>query len=228
MTYASKKILIADDEEDLTWSISRSLRKENQEYEIVCVNSGDAAIKMLERHNFDLLISDIRMPGKDGLGLLNFVKQHYPEMKVIVMSAWRRADVKEFVNNDPRMSYIEKPFEINDLKDAIAKALNGNAEQSDTRLINLSLNDFVQRNSQRKFDGSLKVTNGQDHGTIHFQAGEVIHVTVGSLESESALRNMLNWNRFDYDIGLIDPPIRKTVHTGWRVLGEKGDSSTNT
>ncbi len=228
MTYASKKILIADDEEDLTWSISRSLRKDNQGYEIVCVNSGDAAIKMLERHNFDLLISDIRMPGRDGLGLLNYVKQHYPDMKVIVMSAWRRMDVQEIVNNNSTMSYIEKPFEINDLKDAIAKALNGNTEHCETRLINLSLKDIVQRKCQKKFNGSLKVTNGQDHGTITFKAGEVIHVTVGSLEGERALRNMLNWNRFDYDIGLIDPPTRTTFQAGWRVLGEKSDSNANT
>lgn len=223
MAYVPKKILIADDEEDLTWSISKSLRKENQEYEIICVNSGDAAIKMLERQSFDLLISDIRMPGKDGLGLLNFVQQHYPNMKVIVMSAWRHSDVQDIVKNNSRVCYIEKPFEIHDLKETIARALNANSESHPTRLINLSLKDIVQHNSQRKFDGSLDVSDGQDYGTKYVDGGEVIQVTVAEDKSEQALRDILNWNRFDYDIGLIDPPIRRSIHEKWRELGEKND-----
>ncbi|MDZ7330588.1 MAG: response regulator [candidate division KSB1 bacterium] len=223
MAYVPKKILIADDEEDLTWSISKSLRKENQEYEIICVNSGDAAIKMLERQSFDLLISDIRMPGKDGLGLLSFVQQHYPNMKVIVMSAWRHSDVQDIVKNDSTICYIEKPFEIHDLKETIARALNGNLESHQTRLINLSLKDIVQHNSQKKFDGSLNGSNGQDHGTKYVNGGEVIQVTVDEEESEHTFRDILNWNRFDYDIGLIDPPSRRSIHEKWRGLGEKKD-----
>ncbi len=228
MADTSKKILIADDEEDLTWSISRSLRKENQGYEILCVNSGDAALKMLERHSFDLLISDIRMPGRDGFSLLNFVRKQYPRMKVIVMSAWHRDEIQKIVKNDSMMHYIEKPFDINDLKAMIAKALNGKVDNYETRLVNLSLKEIVRRNCQKKFNGSIRVTNGQEQGTIYFKAGQVIHVAIGSLEGENALRNMLNWSRFDYDTALLDQPSTTTIHAGWKVLAENNDSNGST
>ena len=149
MTSISKTILIADDEEDLTWSISRSLRKENEHYEVICVNSGDEALKFLKRIPFDLLISDFRMPGKDGIMLLGYVKKHYPDMKVIVMSAWYGSEIREIVEKTLDMFYVEKPFEINDLKSIINKAFfNSVSDRYRDRLIDLSLKDIIRYNCQ--------------------------------------------------------------------------------
>jgi len=226
MTSNSKKILIADDEEDLTWSISRSLRKENQEYEIICVNSGEEALKFLKRIPFDLLISDIRMPGKDGFMLLSHVKEHHPEMKVIVMSAWYGSEIKEIVEKSLKMFYIEKPFEISHLKNVISHAFNDVVEKYKGRLIDLSLKDIVRYNCQNKFNGSLNVTNGKESGIIYFRAGEVIHVQVGKMEGEGAFRNVLNWNDFEYDTVLTSKPMKKTICDGWKMLLEKCNSKT--
>jgi len=124
MTSTSKRILIVDDEEDLTWSISRSLRKEDEQYEIICVNSGDEAVKFLNRISFDLLLSDIRMPGQNGLMLLGYAKKHFPDMKVIIMSAYYGPEIEALLGNRSDMFYVEKPFEIQYLKKVINWAFN--------------------------------------------------------------------------------------------------------
>ena len=220
MTSISKKILIADDEEDLTWSISRSLRKENEQYEIICVNSGDEALSFLKKISFDLLISDIRMPGKNGFMLLSYVKKYHPDMKVIVMSAWYGSEIKELVEKTTDMHYIEKPFEISHLKKIINQVFYAVSDDYKSRLVDFSLKDIISYNCLNKFNGSLNITNGKKSGIIHFQAGEVIHVQVGKMEGENAFRDVLNWNNFEYDTVLTSKPMKKTIDNGWEMLLE--------
>ena len=226
MTSISKTILIADDEEDLTWSISRSLRKENEHYDIICVNSGDEALKFLKQIPFDLLISDIRMPGQDGFMLLSYVKKYHPDMKVIMMSAWYGSEIEEIVEKTLDMFYIEKPFEIGHLKSIINRAFYYSvSDKYKGRLIDLSVKDIIRHNCQNKFDGSLSITNGKENGIIYFHAGEVIHVQVGKMEGESAFRDVLNWNSFEYDTVFTTKPTKKTIYSGWKMLLDKCDSN---
>jgi CheY-like chemotaxis protein len=221
MTSASKRIVIVDDEEDLTWSISRSLRKENGRYEIICVNSGDEALNFLNRISFDLLISDIRMPGQNGFMLLSYVKKHQPDMKVIIMSAWYGAEVKTIFERTSNIYFIEKPFDIGNLKNIINQALDNKPDKYKDRLIDLNLKDIIRHNCQKKLNGYLNVSNGKENGEIHFRAGEVIHVQVGEMEGEGAFLDVLNWNNFEYDTVLTNKPIKKTIGQDWKMLIER-------
>lgn len=224
MTSASKRILIVDDEEDLTWSIARSLRKENEQYEIICVNSGEEALEVIRRFSLDLLITDIRMPGIDGLILLDHVNKFHPGMKVIVMTASDSAEIKNMISNDNEIFYIEKPFEITQLKKIIYQAVQKSSDNYKSRLIEMNLEDIIIHNCQKKINGNIKISNGKVNGTIHIRSGEIIHVQVGALEGEKALLNVLNWSDGFYDTILTDSPIRKTINSGWRALLKKYNS----
>jgi len=224
MTSASQKILIVDDEEDLTWSISRSLRKENGQHEIICVNSGDEALNFLNQISFDLLISDIRMPGQDGFMLLNYVKKNRPDMRVIIMSAWYGAEIKAMVEKTSNIYYIEKPFDIGDLKKIIHQALKKTNNKYKNRLIDQKLKDVIKNSYRKKFNGCLNVSNGRENGVIHFRSGEVIHVQVGEIEGEGAFLDVLNWNNFKYDTIFTNQPVKKTISHDWKMLIEKYNS----
>jgi len=226
MASASKRILIVDDEEDLTWSISRSLRKENEKYRVICVNSGDEALEFLNRFSFDLLLSDIRMPGKNGFTLLNYARKYFPQMKVIIMSAWYGPEVKEIVEKTTGISYLEKPFEIQHLKNVINKTFRKVANDYKHRFLDLSLKDIIAYNCQHKFNGSIIITNGTKNGAIYFRSGEVIHAQVGELEGESAFVDVLNWHNFQYDTVLTDTPTKETISRGWKVLLDNCNSET--
>lgn len=226
MTSTSKKILLVDDEEDLTWSISRSLRKENEQYEIICVNSGDEALKFLNRISFDLLISDIRMPGQNGFTLLSYVKRYHPAMKVIIMSAWYGIEIEAIVEKSSNLYYIEKPFDIRYLKKVIDQALMNTSDKYKNRFIDLSLKDIIRYNCQNKINGYLNISNGKKNGIIHFRCGEVIHAQVGEIEGECAFLDVLNWNNFEYDTILTNKPIKKTINNDWKMLIEKYNLQT--
>ncbi|MEJ2627384.1 MAG: response regulator [bacterium] len=111
-----KKILIVDDEEDLTWSISRRLSRDNDKIKVLCANSGKSALDILSQENIDLLITDLRMPEINGWELLNKVKKKYPDTLVIVMTAHGSIEVIDALNRWGKAGYIEKPFDMNDLR----------------------------------------------------------------------------------------------------------------
>lgn len=114
------RILIADDEEGIRMFICLLLERKG--YEIVCVSDAKEALDALAEKPFDLLISDIRMPGMDGFELLKTVEQQYPSMKRILMTGYdidnyidmvRQFNVgnvlskSEMINYDEWCEYIE-------------------------------------------------------------------------------------------------------------------------
>ena len=128
MDCGKKRILIVDDEEDLTWSISKRLVKDGDSLEVTCANSGNSALEMLSKSRYDIMVTDLRMPGVSGLQLVNMVKIRYPKIRIIVMTAYGSIEVKEVLETLGTIGYIEKPFEINDLRRLIYASLEKRQE----------------------------------------------------------------------------------------------------
>jgi DNA-binding NtrC family response regulator len=128
MSNDRKRVLIVDDEEDLTWSISKKLSKEKDTLEVLCANSGNSALETLSKYRIDLVVTDLRMPGINGLQLLDRVKSQYPKTNVIVMTAYGSLEIEEALKKWDNTGYIEKPFEINELRKLIWMYLNKNYE----------------------------------------------------------------------------------------------------
>ena len=119
-----KKILIVDDEDDLTWSLSRKLSRDESCFDVYCANSGKSAIDLLDKTGIDLLVTDLRMPGINGLELLNVIKANHPNVRVIVMTAFGSMEIKQAIKRLGEVAYIEKPFEIKELRKMILDLLN--------------------------------------------------------------------------------------------------------
>ncbi|MBN2417401.1 response regulator [bacterium] len=124
MSDRKKRILIVDDEEDLTWSLSRKLKRDKSDLEVFCANTGTGALQFLADNSVDLVLTDLRMPGLSGLQLLNEIRAKYPLINVIVMTAYGSAEVREAIDRWGDTEYIEKPFEIQELRSMVFKLLN--------------------------------------------------------------------------------------------------------
>lgn len=118
-----KKMLIVDDEETLTYSLYQSFILEKKDYEVVTAASGEEASKKLAGSPFDLVITDISMPGMSGLELLSLIKEKYPETEVIVITAYGSEEKKEESLQKGARYYIEKPFEIKKIKKLVMELL---------------------------------------------------------------------------------------------------------
>ena len=122
MNQVLPKILIVDDEENVRVLISRILASEGG-YAFEMAASVDEALAKLAGDDYSLLISDINMPGQDGIYLLQVVRQRYPELAVIMVTAVdNRLTAKETLAMGA-YGYVIKPFERNALIINIVNAL---------------------------------------------------------------------------------------------------------
>lgn len=117
-----KKILIVDDEESIQFLFSRIFKKEisNETYDLLYANGAESAIDIIkEESSLDLIISDINMPGMNGLELLKYVKENFNEIPVFMASAYTDNNRKEIAKELGALEYISKPIDFKLLKEKI-------------------------------------------------------------------------------------------------------------
>ncbi|WP_416426259.1 sigma-54 dependent transcriptional regulator [Pseudomonas sp. App30] len=117
----SHNVLVVDDEPKLCDLLVSALSQD--QVQVFTAGNGLLALEVMEQESIDLVISDWRMPGMDGPQLLAEIKQRFPQVPVIVMTAY--STVKNAVKSmrDGAFDYIAKPFDIDELDITVHKAL---------------------------------------------------------------------------------------------------------
>lgn len=212
-----KKVLIVDDEETLTWSMAKSLSKDKDKYEVLIANNGKEALNLLKKHKIDLVISDIKMPDINGLDLLVNIKVEHPQTKVIIMTAYGSADVQKEASRRGSLFYIEKPFEISDIRKIIIDLI-GKKKGFQGRVFDVQLTDIIQMNCLGRLTTALVITRNGEKGVIYFNEGEVIHAECGDQKGTEAFYKILSWEEGEFvsNIGFV-PPVQ-TIFQSWEHL----------
>ncbi len=213
-----KRILVVDDEEDITWAISKSLTNCEFHLDVACLHDGNSALELLEEQSFDLVISDIRMPGRDGLQLVLDIRRLHPKTRVIIMTAYGSSDVMERADTLGSFFYIEKPFDIGYLKQIVFQAVGLGALGFNGAVEHADLKDLVQLYCANKSSSSLSVSAADEMGKIYFRNGDIVHAECGTLHGERALFNMLNWTNGTFKISRDDRAQSRTISRHWRTL----------
>lgn len=212
-----KRVLVVDDEEDLTWSISKHLAKDKDKYQLIAVNNGRAALEALSQFPVDLVISDIRMPEISGLDLLLKIRESYPHTKVIIMTAYGSSDVQDEANKRGCFKYIEKPFDFQELRQLIQNAIE-EKKGFEGRISDFQLSDLIQMNCLGRLTNALQVQKHVQKGVIYFEDGNIVHASLDDHEGEEAFYEILSWEggSFSVEKGARSP--KESVFKGWQTL----------
>jgi two-component system, NtrC family, response regulator AtoC len=117
-----KKILIADDEKNMRWILEKNLKDEG--FGVIEAADGEEAFELFLDQEPDMVILDYRMPGIDGIEVLKRIKTINEKVPVIMVTAHGSTDAAVEAMKLGAIDYISKPFEMEELKMAIKKALN--------------------------------------------------------------------------------------------------------
>ncbi|GLI32959.1 sigma-54-dependent transcriptional regulator [Desulforhabdus amnigena] len=115
------KILVAEDEPIARENLEHILRKES--YNVVSVENGAAAIKEMEKSEFDLVMTDLRMQPVDGLQVLKRAKELYPNTEVIVITGFATVGSAVEAMQKGAYYYVPKPYKIDEVRIIVRQAL---------------------------------------------------------------------------------------------------------
>ena len=115
------KVLVVDDENIVVSLVRDAL--EDEGYDIVTADSGEQAVQVLREQPVDLLITDIRMPHMDGTELVQRARQINPMVGVIYMTGYANLNSAKDAIKQGAFDYILKPFELTEIRQAVAKAV---------------------------------------------------------------------------------------------------------
>ncbi|MCD4675536.1 MAG: sigma-54 dependent transcriptional regulator [Desulfobacula sp.] len=115
-------ILAVDDEKDMTRLLQRTLEPEIN-CNVSVAFSAKMAMTILEQEAFDLVICDIRMPGMDGFELLEYIRSNYPDLTVVMLTAFGNIESAVKAIKKGAYDFIPKPFEQDEIIFKIQKAL---------------------------------------------------------------------------------------------------------
>ena len=119
----SIRILFVDDEPLLIEGLKRSLRPMRRQWDTAFATGGEEALALLAREAFDVIVTDMRMPGMDGAALLNEVTARYPGVLRMVLSG--QSDLESLVKSaGVTHQYLTKPCAMEHLKDAVNRAVS--------------------------------------------------------------------------------------------------------
>ncbi len=123
------RVLIVDDESQFVESLAERLTL--RDYDVQTAESGDVAVERIKGYNFDVVILDVLMPGKDGIQTLREIKAIKPLTEVIMLTGHATVETAIEGMKLGAMDYLMKPCDTNDLVDKIDTAYRRKAEHEE-------------------------------------------------------------------------------------------------
>lgn len=152
------KILIIDDEKSILDLLSVVFKKEG--YIVETSLSAKNALELVDKEEFDLILTDIKLPQMSGMRILKYVKEKYPAMPVVMITAY--GTIKQAIEalKMGAMDYIVKPFNMEELKIIVAQGLENRRIQQENVLLKKDLEEkYGMNNMVGKSKKMLEVYN---------------------------------------------------------------------
>ena len=129
---SSNTVLVVDDDSSIRWVLARALN--NAHFRVLSCDSGTQALHMLEEQLPQVVITDIQMSGMTGLELLENINHKWPDLPVIMITAYADTDLGSKTHELGAFDYLPKPFDINHVIKLCQRAVNSHKVPSDLPL----------------------------------------------------------------------------------------------
>ncbi len=207
MEQSKSKILVVDDEPNVLLTVQAILR--NEGYEVDAVNDGAEALRVIRQRHYDLVLTDLKMPGLDGFAVLNEVRKRAPDTVTVVMTGYGSVTSALDAVQAGAYDYLLKPVEVAELKLSVQRSLERKR---------LSEIDTLYRISRT-------VTSSLDAAAIMHEVGDAVRRVLGianaCLVTFDANREAENCDR-SLAVTLTDPFLMARLAVGETITVENG------
>jgi DNA-binding response OmpR family regulator len=176
-----KNILIVEDEPKVGFFLKETLESLGRGYSVSHVESGEAALAEMARHPYELVVTDLRMPGMSGIDLLSRVRELAPHTRTILITAYGNADVENESYQLNAARYFAKPFPIDEFAAAVQDVLDDRSTDIPA-MTRERLERITQRLSDLRFEvGAQCILLSDTQGDLLTEVGLTDGLTPGTL-----------------------------------------------
>lgn len=215
-----KRILVVDDHFEMLEFLRSMLEVSGHDFEVLAVPSAEEGMLELLRTRFDLLITDVRLPGMSGFDFVRRIRRRLPDLPVIMITAYSSPQGQEEAKELNVYRYFRKPLDTDGMLTAVRTALYGEVVvevgevEKPIPQVNITLSDNVRRRLQtlRADTGASGLVLATVHGQVLLELGEQRRLEIAELIKIIA-QNMQNSFTLATQLGETDP-FTLQYHTG--------------
>jgi CheY-like chemotaxis protein len=185
-------VLIVEDEADLATNIASYLDSLGGEFDVALTGSAEAGLAQLQVRPVDVLLTDVRLPGMDGIGLVKKVAGLGRNIKVIVMTAYGTPDTKRMALHAGAFRFLEKPLDLGELRELLQDAARSDSGWSGL-VGGLDIFDITQLMAMTGKSRAIRVSFGKQKGILVFENGSLAHASTKDAEGDQAFFTMAEW-----------------------------------
>ncbi|AKE51291.1 response regulator [Kangiella geojedonensis] len=180
-------VLIVDDDSSIRWVLARALS--NAQFKVLSCDNGQQAISMIESARPQLVITDIQMSGMDGLELLASINQQWPDLPVIMITAYADTDLATKTHELGAFDYLPKPFDINHVIKLCQRAVDSKRERQE---LPLWLQQIEKKIDSEYHQGNSEILIEMQQQFEEFVVESALRLTQGHKQKAS---KVLGWGR---------------------------------
>ena len=206
-----KNVLIVDDDQEMLVALENGFKKYSDTFLVVTAEDGRKAIDILRKKTISLVVTDLKMPGLDGFGLLQHIMQHFPGIPVVVITGYSTPKMEKLAREGGAVGYIAKPFMLDSLARKIMSTLR--KESDGGTLHSVSSGIFLQLIEMEQKTCTIRLydkESGQE-GILFFKDGELLDARVSDLQGKPAAFRLFSWNKVSISIQNVCPPIENII-----------------
>ncbi len=212
------KVLIVDDESEVTEVLCEALASDRDIYQVVTASNGYEALAIMDREEIALILSDVMMPGINGIELLEKIKRRSPGIGVILMSGYGTDEMRATIKQLDCLRFIEKPFATKDLKLLLRDNLNKQQQGFTGTLNNIELIDLIQMCCISTTSMMIRVAQNSHKGVIVISEGEIIHAVCENNVGEDAFYEIIAWEGGNFQTLRQPAETVVSINKGWQFL----------
>lgn len=150
---SNAKILVVDDEKSIRLTVAQSL--EPQGYTVKTAVNGNDALDQLQQEAFDLMLTDLKMPGMDGMALVEQAIQLHPHLQMIMISAHGTVENAVEVMKLGAIDFIQKPFTPKEIRELVKQVLDRKTREEDASSFDSLMESAKYQASQRQLEDAI-------------------------------------------------------------------------
>ncbi len=209
----NKLVLLVEDESALLSGMQAWLRDNEYGFAVMIASDGNKALNIVERYHPDLVISDVRMPGMDGLELLLACRKRFPNLRFVIVSAFGTPDMEKRSMQYGAVRFLHKPVEMTLLEHTIVEVLNQQPDEPRAGFLHgVSITGFLQLLSvERKTVALHLIHPGGQSGVLYLEDGNLVHAESGEYKGEKASMIILAWDDAEMWIESVNSAPVRTI-----------------